>query len=59
MIGKQETPRTKEIRERNETNRISNMKSVWRDRHERRHGGGGRTSKAQALERAKLFSKER
>lgn len=55
----QESPRAKQVRETNERVRLSNMKDVWRDRHARRHGGGKHTSKSEALERARLFSKER
>ncbi len=33
------TERDVEIKERNEKSHISNMKPIWKDRHERRHGG--------------------
>ncbi len=36
----EESPRAREIRERNEKARISNMTPVWIDRHNRRHGKG-------------------
>jgi hypothetical protein len=34
-----ETLREKQIRETNESSRISNMTPLWKDRHNRRHGG--------------------
>jgi hypothetical protein len=33
-----ETPREKQIRERNEKSKIENMTPIWKDRHNRRHG---------------------
>ena len=54
-----ESPRSKQVRETNERMHNEGLKIVARDRHERRHGNGKRTSKAQALESAMQFSKER
>lgn len=51
------TSREKQIAERNSGGDL--RKEFYKDRHERKHGGGSRTSKTEALERAKLFSKER
>lgn len=44
-----ESPRMKFVKEANEKNRISNMTPVWKDRHERRHGRGKRTSLSERL----------
>jgi len=54
-----ESPRAKQVRETNERISNENRKDIYRARHERRHGKGERTSKSEALERNKNFSKER
>ncbi len=53
-----ESPREKQIREINTRSHQSGLAMKARDKHERRHGQGKRTSKGEALERAKLYSKD-
>lgn len=54
-----ETPRSKQVKENNTKYHNEGLKLVAKSRHERRHGTGKKTSKAEALEIFKTMSKER